>query len=78
MRIVMMFDFPALCERIREIVSEADILTLSPTDPLDQLGRVDVVLATPGGSQTLSRLLDHHAHTPVIGYVGCRVDGRFG
>lgn len=78
MRIVMMFDFLALSERIREIVPEADILTLSPTDPLDQLGRVDVVLATPGGSQTLSRLLDHHAHTPAIGHVGCRIGGRSG
>ncbi len=48
MRIVMMFDFPALSERIREIVPEADILTLSPADPLDQEGR------TSGGGNPVS------------------------
>lgn len=74
MRIVMMFDFPALGERIREIEPEADILTLSPTDPMDRLGRVDVVLATPGGSQTLSRLLDYQPDVGWIHILGTGVD----
>lgn len=74
MRIVMLFDLPEVRDGIRATIPGADILTLSPTDPLDQLGAVDVVLATPGGSQALARLLECQSDIPWIHVLGTGVD----
>ena len=74
MRIVMLFDLPAVRNGIRATIPEVDILTLSLADPLDQLEAVDVVLATPGGSQAVARLLEGQPDIPWIHVLGTGVD----
>lgn len=74
MRIALMFDLPGIGDDIRGILPDADIHVLSPAQPLDTLGRIDMVLAAPGGSRLLARLLDQQPGLPWVHVLGTGID----
>lgn len=74
MRVVMLFDLPAMREAIQAAVPDADILTLPPPGQLASMGAVDAVLATPGASQALGQLLAQHPEIRWIHVLGTGID----
>lgn len=66
MRIVLQYETPALLEGLREIAPNSEVVSLPPDGLLNLAGPVDVVLATPAGSEQLAKLLEV---SPDVGWV---------
>ncbi len=74
MRIALQFELPTLLDGTLEVAPHADVVILAPDIPLEHIGPVDVVLATPGGSDQLARLLEVSPQLEWVHILGTRVD----
>jgi phosphoglycerate dehydrogenase-like enzyme len=74
MRIALQFELPTLLDGILEVAPQADVVVLAPDTPLEHIGPVDVVLATPGGSEQLARLLEVSPQLEWVHILGTGVD----
>lgn len=75
MRIVMMYEPPGVREAIAQLLPDADIVAMSSGTQLIGPGKVDMVLATPGGSESLEQLLRQQPDIEWIHVLGTGIDG---